>query len=65
MSTQEQIAEVERRAKVLSLPMAFILHRAEVPASTWTRWKKGTYGPTKKKWDAVIAALEDIERRLA
>lgn len=65
MSTRDEIQEIERRVKSLNLCMSFVLKRAEIPASTWTRWKNGNQSPMKKKWDAIVAAVEDIEQRLA
>ena len=65
MSTKDEIQEIERRVKSLRLPMSFVLERAKISSPTWTRWKNGTHSPLKEKWDAVVAAVEDIERRLA
>jgi hypothetical protein len=59
-----QIAAIEDRAKKLHLPMAFICWWAGVPQATWSRWKKGLFGPTKKNWDAIADAVDDLERRL-
>ncbi|MTK63178.1 MAG: hypothetical protein F8N15_01220 [Methanobacterium sp.] len=60
----DEIAAIEARAKKLNLPMAYVCNWAGVPNSTWSKWKKGLFGPTKKNWDAITDAIADLERRL-
>ncbi len=60
----QEIQAIEQRAARLKLPMSFICYWAGVPQATWSRWKKGLFGPTKKNWDAITDAVADLERRL-
>jgi hypothetical protein len=59
-----QIADIERRVKVLGLPMSFVCKWADVPKESWSRWKAGTRHPLKETWDKIAEAVDDLERRL-
>ena len=61
----QEIAEIERRVGLLGLTMAFVCKWAGLPKETWTRWKAGGRDPQKSKWDAIVDAVADLERRLA
>ena len=65
MALSDDVAGVEKRVSALGLTIKFVCDRAGVPASTWSHWKIGTRRPLKEKWDAIIAAVDDLERRFS
>ena len=59
-----EIAAIESRAQAIDQTMSFVCRWADIPPSTWGHWKSGRQGPTKAKWDKIVAAITDLERRL-
>ena len=60
-----EIADIEARVHGLGLSMRYVCDWAAIPPATWTHWKRGVQGPTKAKWDKIIAAVAELEGRLA
>ena len=64
MTIASEIDALEMRVSALDLPMAFVLRRAKVSKFTWMSWKFDRRSPTKKRWDAIVSTVADLERRL-
>lgn len=57
-------ADIERLAKEANLPIGELCKRANIAASTWSRWKKGETVPrldvARRLRDAAQAAVEAV-----
>lgn len=63
----EQINDIERRAKAAGVSMASLLAKAGLNESTWWRWKQGKSSPLLSSLDKVAKAIYavELERRAA
>ena len=61
MTIASEIDALEMRVSALDLPMAFVLRRAKVSKFAWISWKRDRRNPTKKRWDAIVSTVADLE----
>lgn len=70
MDQQDIIAEIERRAKAVSVPISDLCAEAGIHPTTFSRWKLSEKNPdpigaTLKSLSALTAELDRLEARQA
>lgn len=60
-SMDDPVAEIERRAQSLNLPLDVILKEASVHGTTWRRWKRDSNGPTYRSLKKIHDAIERLK----
>lgn len=60
MAFKDDLAALEQSLTDAQVSVGDVLAGAGVVRSTWTRWKKGTFGPRLQVWDAVKASADRL-----
>ena len=61
MTFNDQILEVESRAKAVGLGIGALCDASGINRATWQRWKAGKTSPTMKNWFTVLSVVRSAE----
>jgi predicted transcriptional regulator len=61
--TEEVIEDIERAAEEYGVSVSRIFRIADMPHTTFTGWKNGTYTPSLASLHKVYAALDEVRKQ--